>query len=405
MSGPLESVFWPLGKPDIRKKETPARRGNIVEESHSAALSGESYEEASSALTSVETLVRFRESLQSLPLGRFYNIFEDITNLNKSSLTDTEKTEELARITEAAEEKASRFSPRVADLYQAILSKIGGNSYEPKFEMTREKISEMEENDDLHALISGNVSWDMKLNRIEKRLTGYLAGARAIDRRDGNVMADDLRAEREEQLKKAPSQPPERRNQSKPSMDEMERLKEGERSPAIWSIQPAYGGYYREQSFSTWDNARNTWVEDKYEYKKAELVGFCEQEDPKKGLINLTMNAEVSAGRWISLAIPYTHALHKIESGGRNYNVQQDQNGDMVAMIDGDGSVEISVILSPKSDKLYGPTDPKKIKTPEMPAKFADETEKTIDQIRQKKQGGIAQARALSAYAKRRLSY
>lgn len=391
--------------------QTPARepafasRGNIVDYSQREALAGESYEDAALALNKVEALQNFRRSLRGRSFGGFYDIFEDITNINKAPLSDTEKGEQIKSLIDAMEEKAGKFSPRVADLYLAILSEARGESYEPNFEITRDKIVELKNNDDLRVLFGGDILWELKLNRIENRLQGYLAGVRALDKRDGREMNDDERKEREEKLKKAPTRPPERRNESKPGMDEMERLKEGERAPVIWSIHPAYGGYYREQSLSVWDSKRNTWVEPAYEYSDVELTPLCEKENFKKRLINLTMRAEVVAGKWVSLPIPYTHGLHKIETGGAEHHIQQDQNGDIVVMAEGKGKVEIIVVLSPKLDKIYGPLNPAKIKTPDMPAAFSKETVEEMIKIKRDKRGDIARARALASFTRRHLTY
>jgi hypothetical protein len=122
----------------------------------------------------------------------------------------------------------------------------------------------------------------MKLNRIDARLEGYLAGRRALDRREGKVDMDpEEKEERAIKQKKQPSRPPSRRNESKPSMDEMSRLKEGERAPAHWTIFPPIGGYFREQSLSVWDSTRNVWREPAYEYRDVEFVPVCKEEAPK----------------------------------------------------------------------------------------------------------------------------
>lgn len=388
-----------------KQEEASLRYGNIIEQTHEAALAGESFEDAAQALDEVEALRNFRKALEGKSFGSFYDVFEDITNINKAPIPETKKKEKIKNLIEAAEAATGHFSPRVADLYLAILSKIGDSHYEPKFEMTQIKMVELEENNDLEALISGAISWNLKLNRIEQRLRGYLAGVRAIDKREGNIMDEDERARRAEKLAKAPSTPPERRNESKPSMDEMERLKEGERAPAIWSIYPAYGGYYREQSFSRWDDKRNTWTEDKYEYGDIELTPLGENEDFKKGEINLVMRANIRAGQWVSLPVPYTHGICKVTAGDKECYIQQDQNGDAVIMAEGKGMISAEIILSPKKGKTYGPNDKAKIKAPQMPAEFSEETEKEIERIKRDKRGNIARARACAAYTRRRLAY
>lgn len=63
-----------------------------------------------------------------------------------------------------------------------------------------------------------------KHNLIEKRLLGYLKGARALDKRE-NIL------------------PPPQTDEHELTMDEMQKLKEGEIADADCLISPAYGGY------------------------------------------------------------------------------------------------------------------------------------------------------------------
>ena len=240
----------------------PERRAVLhsVERLHAAALEGESFEETEAALTSVEALQKFRKKASRLPFGSFHEIIEESTNLNRLPLSKEEKTARMESLISALEQRAIKLSPRVADLYLGILAEIKDSPYEPKFDITREKISDLRQSGDFDVLLSGQASWEIKLNRIETRLIDYLLGARALDHREGKEMDDDTRRWREEELKKVSPLPPKRRNESKPGVDPMERFKEGERAPAIWSIYPAWGGYYREQSFSRWDSVRNVWT-------------------------------------------------------------------------------------------------------------------------------------------------
>lgn len=375
-----------------------------VERLHRPALEGESFEDAAAALQSLESLQDFRRKASQLPFSSFHEMVEAITNFNKLPLSKEEGASQIEALAEALEQKAARFSPRVADLYLAMISKIRSQSYQPRFEMTQEKINELMENGDLEVLFSGQTSWAMKLNRIETRLTDYLLGVRALDRREGKEMDNDIRKWREEELKKAPTHPPSRRNESKPGVDPMERLKEGERVPAIWSIYPAWGGYYKEQSFSRWDSARNVWTEDEYIYRDAEIVPASGNKDHKKGLIDIEMSAKIFGGSWVSLPVPYTHGLHKIETGGRLYAVKQDQNGDLVIWVEGSGEVEVKVVLAPHPDKKFK-SDPTKVRVPEMPAEFSEETNNKLEEIKNNKRGNIVRARAVASYVRSRIKY
>lgn len=211
----IEGIRLPAERVAVAKE-------NILEKTHAGALAGESYEAAASAVESIEAVRDFRERLKGFPFGSFYDVFETITTINRAPISREEKDAQIHACVEDATGKASRFSPRVADLYLAILSEINAEPYETEFELTREKVKELISEGDLSILLSGSESWDMKLNRIETRLRGYLGGARALDRREGKEMEDDeIRKWREEKLKEFPTNPPERRNESRPGVDPM----------------------------------------------------------------------------------------------------------------------------------------------------------------------------------------
>ena len=381
--------------------------GNVLERAHADALVGESYENTTAAVAAVEEVQYFRKRLKAVPFASFCDVFETLTEIDRMPISVAQKQGEVAAALDAMEDKASRFSPRVADLYSGVIASLRGVPYEPKFPMTMDKLSELARAGDLDVLSSGDHSWDMKVNRIEMRLSDYLSGARALDRREGREMDDDIRAWREEQLAQAPTQPPARNNESKPGVDPMERLKGNERAPSIWSITPAWGGYYKEQSFSQWDSRRNVWVEDEYSYRDIHAVPLSENKDPKKGPIDIAMNASVFPGQWVSLPVPYTHDLHKIEAGGRQYQVKQDQNGDLVVLVEGDEAqaVAISVLLAPNPNKKFISRNPREITVPDMPSEFSEETGKALEGISKAKQGNIARARAINAYVKQRVQY
>jgi len=389
---------------ETQKTNETSRATSIVERSHEAALSGESFEYASAALATVETFMDVRKQLRTRKFSSFYQLFEDVDAIKHSSLSDTEKDEEMIRLFDAAESRSGAFSPRVADAYLAILFELRGRAYQTKFEENQKKLADLKAFGDLDILTSETQSWEVKLNRLDTRLEGYLAGRRALDKREGNLMDEDTKRIRQEQLKEAPKNPPGRRNESKPGMDEMERLKEGERAPALWSIFPAYGGYYREQSLSVWDASRNTWVEPSYEYKEVHFVPKCEKEDPKKGLLNLKIRSQVVANQWVNIPTPYTHGVSGIDCMGQ-YFLRQDQNGDLVIMVQGEGVVEVNIALSPVPEKAYGPVDRAKVSVPEMPAQFSEDTAREIEVIRSSKKSSVAKARALAAYTRRHLAY
>jgi len=391
--------------------EQVGSRGQVLEGVHEGALLGDSYEDATKALDDVDALLDFRKKLRHTPFGSFYKLVEDITNIKKMHISKEDRRERIERLVEITESSASKFSPRVADLYIGILSKIKGKPYELKYKEASELLGGLSKKgidgqiSDLDILFSRNQSWDIKLNRIETRLIDNLKGLRAFDRRDGEDMDDDIRKWRKEELKKAPTRPPNRRNESKPGVDPMERLKDGERAPTIWSIKPAYRAFFKEQSFSRWDNERSTWVEDEYIYSDVKMVPLCKEEDSKKGVVNLTINAKITSGMWVSLPIPYSHSLHKIETNGIDYFAKEDQNGDIVILVNGDSEdVEVNVVLSPDTNKKFTA----KSNSPEIPymqSELSDETNQELEKVKNEKYGNIARAHALELYVRKHVQY
>lgn len=374
---------------------------NVIEGLYGKVLEGDDFESTALALESVEAIRIFRNEVKKLPFASFGEVVEAATLTGRLPVSTAEKVERMELLAEQFAEKANRFSPRVADLYLAMLAELKSESAVNKFPLTDEKISELRSVGDISVLFSGEQSWDLKLNRLQTRLVDYLAGARALDRREGKEMEDDVRKWREEELKKMPvsPNPPERKNESKPGVDAMERLKGNERVPAIWTIHPAWGGYYKEQSFSAWDSKRNVWTEGEYQYTEPEVVSLSGND--------ITLRANVSGGRWVNLPVPYTHSLHLIETGGRSYSARQDQNGDLVIYVEGTGNeqIPIEVKLAPNSAKKLRTASSIKIAVPEMPAVFSQETDAKIAIVSQEKHGNIARARALASYVRSRIKY
>lgn len=380
---------------------------DAFEELHADALSGESYEDAAAALASVEAVSHFRSRVAHLPFGSFFEMIETATTLNALPIAKDERRERMQALAMHLEERAARFSPRVADIYRALCAELSGESYTTRYTITADKIAELRADGDVNVLFSSDMGWDMKLNRIETRLAGFLSGLRALDLREGKEMDDDIRVWRQEQLKNAPTQPPHRRNESMPGVDPMERLPEGERVPAIWIIEPGFDAmkYFEEQCYSMWDESKKAWVEDAYQYSDVAFAQRCTDENPKIGRVNFSMNASVSAGVWTACAVPYTHGIHRIDAGGRRFSAQQDQNGNLVLSVDGKGDVSVTVHLSPKDDRRLVSQKPERPRVPTMIAEFTEETEQMLKNVRLMQGGTLIKARALAAYVGRRVEY
>src|SRR3989338_1317940 len=128
---------------ETQKTGKARRTASVVEQSHEAALLGESFEDASMALEQVEAFMDVRKQLHARKFPTFYQVFEDVDVVNHSPLSDVEKDEEVTRLLDAAEGRSGVFSPRVADLYLAVLSELHGRAYEPKFEENQWKLADL----------------------------------------------------------------------------------------------------------------------------------------------------------------------------------------------------------------------------------------------------------------------
>src|SRR5580698_6647018 len=116
--------------------------GNILERAHADALVGESYEHAAAAVTAVEEVQDFRKRLKEMPFASFCDVFETLTEIDRMPFPAAKKQAEIMSALDVMEDKASRFSPRVADLYSGVIAALRGVPYEPKFPMTADKLSE-----------------------------------------------------------------------------------------------------------------------------------------------------------------------------------------------------------------------------------------------------------------------
>lgn len=406
MEKPFEKLQEAIPAPETQKTE----KGAVIERLHTEALIGESYENAAEALDKVEELKKFRKDVSGFQFSSFNELVEVITNINKLPISKEERNEEVANTVEKFQERAQRMSPRIADLYQAILAEITNESYEPRFKEVGEKMEDLmdakEQRSDFDVLFSGDVSWNWKLDRVEKRLVGVLKGFRDLDKREGKKMEDDVRKWREEELKKSPTRPPDENNRSRPGVDPMERLKEGERAPAIWTIQSAYDGYckyFKEKTFSQWDDATKEWVED-YRYSEPQVIPLSGNIDAKKGSVDLIKHATVECGRRKRMATPYTHSFNRIEAGGKTCHAKQDQNGDLIFLIDGAGEVDVKIFLAPHPNKKFT-SELKDIRIPNILSEFTEETNNKLAEIKDKRRGNIPRARAIASYVRGRVKY
>jgi hypothetical protein len=382
-------------KPVESEEELRSRLDQSLKDVWQDALHTQSFERASGTLAELKELRSWRSAASRSRFGEFYNFFEQVSQLNKVPLTSFEDRAAMRQVlVEDLASKAPGLSPRVADLYMGLLAQAEGLSYAPKFEMTETKLKELGESGDLNILTDPSVPFDIKLNRIQTRFEGDLLGRRSLDRREQAQKKEEGEQSREE----SPPIPPPDSDESKPSMDEMERSPEGEVPPAIWTIMPPWGGYYKAQSFDTFDAGTNTWRQSHYDYAPRVDV-------PPQIMDSVSLFASVSPNEWTRVPVPYTHVLKEVEAVGVGHvEIVQDQNGDsrIRAVGKGDEMVEIKVILLPTEETRILPI-PQEVG--QFGSILSEETKQKVEEIRVKKTGNLAQARAMSRYVMTRLTY
>lgn len=396
--------------PSVEPQTQGVSLADVFTSEYTEPMDQESYEHAAAALDKLESLQRFRKELAGHPFASFYELVEAVTKVEQRAGTEDARLRGINKVVEAMQERVSHLSPRVADLFQALLASLEQEPYEPRFEQTRQQIDKLtsaqDQRSDLDILFSKDVSWDLKLNRIKNVLDGYLAGMRALDKREGKNMDDEIRRWREEELRKAPTEPRPQQNESRPGVDPMERLKEGERAPALWSIDPAWGGLYKEQSFTIWDETSKTWKGESAVYSAVKPVPLSNNRDITKGPIDITLTANIRTGTWYPLPSSYKHSFHTIDAQGKAWKVEQNQQGDLFVCVSGNGEgVNLTAVFAADPNKTYTSKDASSPKVPNMPALLSDETETALQDIATKYKGNVARALAVRRYVVKRIQY
>src|SRR3989344_43697 len=356
------------------------------------ALQTDVYESAKEQYDHVRALNDWRQKGSASPARSFYRLFEEFSELGAARMPQGARSALSGLLADRLAATARSLSPRGADLFRGILSQVDGTPYEPKFEMTKSKLAELSESGDLRYLLNPRAPLASKTEYLTKRFDDYVAGANALDERD-RAKAHEQGEEREK-----PSDdptPPPAREESEPSMDEMSRLEKGEKPIAIWKINPAYGGYFREQSFDTWGSSRKVWTQGDYAYEENILgPGHAEND-------SIIISADVQCGAWTRIPIPYTHGFLADENDQILYRT--DKNGDLSILKSGAGKASVGIVLVKEEASRL------KMGAPETPVasseRFTEETERAIAEIAKAKQGNRARGYALARYAMQRLQY
>lgn len=359
------------------------------------ALHTDQYEIALKATEDMQGLRSWRVAEQQSPAPQFYRLFEASTRLNAAFIPTEERAKLRLELADRLLPTASSMTPRVRDLYAGFVAELEGTEYSPDFEMTQRQLQVLKDSGDLSLLQEPSIPWGIKLNRMQTRIESELLGRKALDRRD--------KASQKVEERQLPQSnfPPPVSDESKPSMDEMERLKEGETASAIWTISPGYGGYYKEQSYDTWDTQRNTWRQSQYEFTENFTIHPDAKSKPEQPII---ISATIPPGQTVRIPKPYTYEYSKVLDN--SVTVLMDQNNDYALRSNNSSqAVEAQLQFSFLGDAGYNLTSRQDPKVQSMPATLSENTNQKLEEILKTRAGNIARARALAVYTMRHLQY
>lgn len=359
------------------------------------ALHTDQYEVALQASEDVQSLRSWRAAERNSPSPHFYRLFEASTRLNATFLPQEEKERLRLELADQLLPAVTTMTPRIRDLYMGLVSELDGSDYAPQFPMTEHQLQTLKESGDLQVLQDPSIPWNIKLNRMQTRVESELMGRKALDRRDKILQEEEKRQIPQLNL------PPPISDESKPSMDEMERLKEGEVAPAIWTISPAFGGYYKKQSYDTWDAQRNTWRQSHYNYTSDFVVHPEALQSPVNPVV---LSVYLTPGQTVRIPKSYTYEFSKVLQG--HASALMDQNDDFILRsnaLAGERQVKVQFsFLGQDGHTLTSREDPAVLS---MPAMLSKDTEQKIAEIAKSRIGNVVRARALSAYTMRHLQY
>lgn len=377
----------------LPQENRPNQPDRAIQQDWYQALTTDQYEIAEHALSDITAFRNWRNASQASSFPDFFGLAEAASALNKIQATAMDRSKVVEQLTV----NSVGMSPRVRDLYLGLLAEVDGSAYTPQFPMTEQQLVSLKESGDLALLQDPAAQWELKVNRMQTRLETELKARKALDRRDKErtVEQDDQTRKRDDQ-----TTPPPDRDYSKPGMDEMERLKEGEQASAIWTIHPAWGGYYKEQSFDVWDPHTNLWR------RRSNTEGRAVDPTPRQSNAAITISARVPEDQWTRIPLPYRYAFDGINADASEKLVVVDENGDYLFKVGKSNSGTtrtVTIELADKGEIHRSEKVPEHTLT--FPGQLTDETEAKVAEVGRTRRTNVEKARALASYTMRRLTY
>lgn len=360
-----------------------AKDERLVNPAIEKQFKGRSYEEIVAVLEGVGQLKEWRVDAKIHPQVKlFYDLVESI-NLSQVKDNPIDK-KELARILVA---HSHRLSPRLADMYLGLLSRFDGMPYKPTFESTTTKINKLEEDGDLEILFNNQIPFVFKKNRMSSRLVGDLLGRISLD-----ALEKKQRREKKDDDSK-----------HKSSMDEtkyLETNKKGELPYPNILIVPAYGGYWRRQSFDIYE--KGIWRQSEYDSKEIALLeeaGFVPK-DARSIVIN-----KITPKTWMRLSLAEHFYIFSSEENKNNrIKLRVDCNGDYLIYCEDDQPIKL--FLQERYHKRANTITP--VEKPMVQSFFIDLTDETMQYLQEVRDGhtsNLTKAKLVATYAMRHLKY
>jgi len=177
---------------------------------------------------------------------------------------------------------------RVEQLQSLILAKNTGSdlpTVRPEvlkiYENLNKSKSEQGEINVIDLLSSDNVSFGDKKKWFDSQLGSAIDFLESRDLAEARQKAENPPSEIMEQKQNFPEEnvPPPERDSFEPSMDELEKAKEGEPS-AFFTVAPFYGGYYRGGHYNQWDVQNMEWIKTAHSLQEIENIQIEKKNAP-----------------------------------------------------------------------------------------------------------------------------
>lgn len=364
----------------------------------------QSLERTEKTIDELKAYQDWRGQSESSPYKSFYQLFEGLSAIDGAHLSLEQEKQHKEQFVAQMSAKVSRMSPNVADFMMNLLAHILHEDYQPASvnqQLFSQKILQLSTPEQAkisnwQILTQANISFNKKNNRFNSVIRGFLQGLSDFDN------AIEVEPKSDEPEKKPADQepeltsPPPATDESQPGMDETERPKEGEPLSVIWMIKPPFGGYYKENSLDSWDEARKTWVQSEYEFTHWRAPQFDESAQLYEIFTLLMPN------QWTRLPIPYVMQLAKAPASCK---VMVDQNGDATVWHNGKSSEQISFYLIEKDNPSRSAKGEKTAQGKFNLSGLSNETRQKIKELKNSQDDEITQAEKLAYYCRSRLKY